>query len=94
MKLLCCWNCFRSRCFRQRGWAEWEGRQWKRCNWGLEKTFTDLKQDVGEEQDVSKGTSIQGFELSKEAETEEDATKALLVVTEKKIFWWTRLRFL
>ena len=33
---------------------------------------TELEQDAGEEQDVSKATSIEGVELTKEAETEKD----------------------
>ena len=53
-----------------------------------------MKQDVGEEQDVSKDTSIEGTKLGKEAETEENVTKAVLAPTEKKMFWCTRLRFL
>ena len=32
--------------------------------------MTESEQEVGEEWDVSKGTSIEGIELNKEAETE------------------------
>ena len=53
---------------------------------------TESEQDIGEEREVSKSTSIVGVELGKEAETEE-VTKAAVVV-EKKMFWCTRLRFL
>ena len=59
-----------------------EGVQWK-----------ELKQDIGEERDVSlheteisvaEDTSIKDVELGKEAETEEDVTKAVLDDTEEK----------
>ena len=55
-----------------------------------EKTFlgdakrTESEQDIGEERDASKISSIAGVDLAKEAETEE-VTKAA-VVTEKRCF--------
>ena len=53
---------------------------------------TESEQNIGEERDGSKSTSIVGFELGKEAATEEVTKSA--IVTEKKMFWCTRLRFL
>ena len=52
-----------------------------------------MKQDIGKEEDISvhdtdisvaDNTSIKGVELGKEAETEEDVNKSVLVVTEEK----------
>ena len=46
--------------------------------------MTESEQDIGEERDDTKCTSIEGAKVSKEAETEE-ITKAA-VVTEKRCF--------
>ena len=50
----------------------------------MEVKGREMKQDIGEEWDVSKDTSIQGAKLGKEAETEEDVTRAVLVPTGMK----------
>ena len=64
------------------GWVEVSDDKW-----------TELKQEIGEKKDVSvheteisvaEATSTKNVELSKEADLENDVTKAVFVVTEEK----------
>ena len=46
---------------------------------------TELEQDINDERGVSKSTSIGSVELNKEAQIEEDVTKAAVVTEEKNV---------
>ena len=65
--------------------------------------WSELKQDIGEEKDVSmheteisvaEDASIKGVELDKDAGLEKMSPKLCLLLMKKKMFWCMKLRFL